>query len=583
LLAVTHHSSIHSHSSTAHSLSLSGDNSLPPPTQTIPSSTTTTDQRIQNLLTHPAMSWNSTTTFASMHKKKLGKRHLSLFDNRYQVAAAATATADHDLTTISTATTTRQEDDYLFNEFASAICHANVIPRKEVFETWSAALHIHHSFFGDNAPSIMMTNNNDDDWNVVVPIRRVVDVAAGHGLLAWALLLLDDEYQEGNRGSRGHPPPQQPLLPPLTAFCLDLHMPPSATLIHSSMIQHFSNLESRVEYVEGRLEQLVPHPTCLLASVHGCGILTDMLVATAAEHQVPLAVVPCCHSRKPIVLEVASPYAKDEYEGILLNNDKDKRSSSIPNLADRLDQARMTALRNAGLEVKEVYLPQIFTDKNRLILGFPSTTTNTGRNSQKDCAPSSFVTIQPSVKPAFTTRGNNMPPLNNHHISANDILRPKPRYMKGLYIPCQDSLTHRQLITQLSGKEAADTRKKVMHNRSHTKYPQLDVSLWLPNDDIVSEEALSLLISEMNHKIQCTVTRLGEMYVHPASGRKAQTFRIQYSVSPSSSDDGNIKDEEVTNITDIDADDILSFEDAKRIHLQLCETIPISIPGAECR
>ena len=182
-----------------------------------------------------------------------------------------------------------------------------------------------------------------------------------------------------------------------------------------------------------------------------------------------------------------------------------------------------------------------------------------------------------------------MPPLNNHHISANDILRPKPRYMKGLYIPCQDSLTHRQLITQLSGKEAADTRKKVMHNRSHTKYPQLDVSLWLPNDDedstlgIVSEEALSLLISEMNHKIQCTVTRLGEMYVHPASGRKAQTFRIQYSVSPSSSDDGNIKDEEVTNITDIDADDILSFEDAKRIHLQLCETIPISIPGAECR
>jgi hypothetical protein len=43
--------------------------------------------------------------------------------------------------------------------------------RKEVFETWAAALYIDARFSES---------------------RRIADIAAGHGLLAWALLLIDD-------------------------------------------------------------------------------------------------------------------------------------------------------------------------------------------------------------------------------------------------------------------------------------------------------------------------------------------------------------------------------------------------------
>ena len=52
------------------------------------------------------------------------------------------------------------------------------MPRKELFETWAAALHIDHHFAMN---------------------RRIADIAAGHGLLAWSLLLLDEE-----RRSRQH-------------------------------------------------------------------------------------------------------------------------------------------------------------------------------------------------------------------------------------------------------------------------------------------------------------------------------------------------------------------------------------------
>jgi hypothetical protein len=256
------------------------------------------------------MSWDESTTFSSMHKKKLGRRHLSLFDR------SVSPTRDH-----------------LFDQFARTVCRAGVVARKEIFETWASALYIHSTFFGNEAMNY-----------TIPPINRVADVAAGHGLLAWALLLLDDEHRGDDNAS---------LLPPLTAFCLDVQMPRSAEIIHSCMVQRWAHLESRFDYVEGRLEQLVPHPSCLLASVHGCGILSDILVSTAAEHRVPLAVVPCCHSRKRVVFEVVSPFARAHYNAIMNLN------GSVPDLSERLDKARIYALMNAGNEVKEVFLPKV--------------------------------------------------------------------------------------------------------------------------------------------------------------------------------------------------------------------------------
>src|SRR6056300_441048 len=135
-------------------------------------------------------------------------------------------------------------------------------------------------------------------------------------------------------------------------FCLDVQMPPSAELIHEAMIQQWPHLNDRFDYVEARLEQLVPHQSCLLASVHACGILSDMLISTAAKHQIPIALVPCCHSRKRKLLEEsASPFAKREYDEIL------NAKESLPNLADLLDNARMSALENAGCDVTELFIP----------------------------------------------------------------------------------------------------------------------------------------------------------------------------------------------------------------------------------
>ena len=157
---------------------------------------------MQDLIAHPAVEWDEPTTFSSMHKKKLGLRHLSLFDR------SDSPTRDH-----------------LFDQFAQTVCRAGIMARKEIFETRASALYIHSTFFGNKAMNHAMP-----------PINRVADVAAGDGLLAWALLLLDDEH----RGCRDD---NASFLPPLTAFCLDVQMPRSAEIIHSSMVQRWAHLE----------------------------------------------------------------------------------------------------------------------------------------------------------------------------------------------------------------------------------------------------------------------------------------------------------------------------------------------------
>ena len=57
----------------------------------------------------------------------------------------------------------------LFGDFAQAVCEASCIPRKELFEAWAMACHVQHHF-----PTA----------------TRFADLASGHGLLGWALLVL---------------------------------------------------------------------------------------------------------------------------------------------------------------------------------------------------------------------------------------------------------------------------------------------------------------------------------------------------------------------------------------------------------
>jgi len=513
--------------------------------------------RIQDLTSHPAVVWDKSSTFASMQKKKLSRRHLHLFD-RTNGTDNTSSVKDDDSSNDNNISVVA---DDLFDQFATAVCHAGVVARKEVFETWASALHIHYTFLTDDNP----TDSSSSSSSSGRPIKRIVDVASGHGLLAWALLLLSDEEERNSNNSntpatstREHN--EQHQQQPLTVFCLDVQMPPSAELIHNSMIQQWPHLEDRFDYVEARLEQLVPHPSCLLASVHACGILSDVLVATAAEHQMPLALVPCCHSRKRRLLEdCASPFAKREYDDIL------NAKKSLPNLADLLDEARMTALENAGCDVMEVFIPEIFTGKNRLIMGRPTPLIA----KSDDASVTSLATESPERSPF---RKGQMPPLldDDKTSTTTTAINPKARFMKGFYVPCEDTKESRDIVSNIAGRAAANKRKELMHNRNHVDAPQMDLSLWLPPEDaergdggLLTEESLTRILEMKSPEyVTCEVTKMGDVYINPA-GRKAQLFRVQYS---------NRVDGET-----------LSFDEAKSIHAQLRDAVPINFPGAECR
>ena len=125
------------------------------------------------------------------------------------------------------------------------------------------------------------------------------------------------------------------------------------------------------------------------------------------------------------MLEVASPFAMNLYQDII------GAKGGIPDLADRLDRAHMTALQNSGLT--------LFTGKNRLIMRFPA-----------------------SAQTA--TLGN-----------PTSSIIPKARFLKGSAVPCEDSAQNRK--TELAGRLAANKRKAVMHNHNHAKSPQMDLSL----------------------------------------------------------------------------------------------------------
>src|SRR5215813_11808063 len=95
----------------------------------------------------------------------------------------------------------------LFDRLARAVCHAGCLPRKELYEAWEMAKRVRRLFRGG----------------------RVVDLGAGHGLLAHAMLLLDDSSP--------------------SAVVVDKVLPPSAGKLHDTLVQTWPRLAGRVEFV----------------------------------------------------------------------------------------------------------------------------------------------------------------------------------------------------------------------------------------------------------------------------------------------------------------------------------------------
>ena len=196
----------------------------------------------------------------------------------------------------------------LFDRLARAACHAGCLPRKELYEAWEMARRIRRRFRGG----------------------RVVDLAAGHGLLAHVLLLLDDSSP--------------------SALAIDTALPASASRLHQALVDTWPRLRGRVAFEQRRLASVALRPGDLVASSHACGSLADTVLDAAVAARARVAVLPCCHD--------------------FAANDAGSLTGWLDD-ALAVDVMRAVRLERQGYRVWTQTIPSSITPKNRLLLGAP--------------------------------------------------------------------------------------------------------------------------------------------------------------------------------------------------------------------
>jgi hypothetical protein len=197
----------------------------------------------------------------------------------------------------------------LFDRLGRAVCRAGCLPRKELFEAWEVARRVRRCFRGG----------------------RVIDLGAGHGLLAQIMLILDDTSPE--------------------ALVVDTRLPPSAAKVHDALVQAWPRLAGRVVFVAGALDDIVVEPADVVVSSHACGALTDRVLERAADARARVAVLPCCH-------DLASCDAGD--------------LAGWVESAVAIDILRAVRLQQRGYRIRTQTIPAVITPQNRLLLGAPS-------------------------------------------------------------------------------------------------------------------------------------------------------------------------------------------------------------------
>lgn len=197
----------------------------------------------------------------------------------------------------------------LFDRLARAVCRAGCLPRKELYEAWEMARRIRRIFRGG----------------------RIVDLAAGHGLLGQVLLILDDSSPN--------------------ALSVDAVLPPSSRRLHAALVDAWPRLAGRVIFDEGPLERCALSQDDLVVSAHACGALADLVLDRASAVRARVAVLPCCHD--------------------LAVNDGGPLSGWVDGpLA--VDVMRAVRLEQRGYRVRTLTIPASITLKNRLLLGQPA-------------------------------------------------------------------------------------------------------------------------------------------------------------------------------------------------------------------
>lgn len=198
--------------------------------------------------------------------------------------------------------------DTLFHRVARAVCRAGCLPRKELYEAWEVARRVRRLCRGG----------------------RVIDLGAGHGLLAQIMLLLDNSSP--------------------SALVVDTALPPSSARVHDVLVEAWPRLSGRVTFVDSELDDVDISPTDVVVSSHACGALTDRVLALAVGARARVAVLPCCHD--------------------LGSGDAGALSGWIDG-ALAIDIMRATRLEQQGYRVWTQTIPADITPKNRLLIATP--------------------------------------------------------------------------------------------------------------------------------------------------------------------------------------------------------------------
>jgi len=196
----------------------------------------------------------------------------------------------------------------LFARVARAVCEAGCLPRKELFESWEVARRVRRRVRG----------------------RRVVEMAAGHALVAHLLLLLDDS---------------SPL-----AVAVDEKRVSSAGCLAEAMLARWPRLAGRVDRQLGDVDSVEVQADDLVVSVHACGALSDRVLDRALASGAAVALLPCCHDA-----------ATCDAGGLL---------GFLP-LPLAVDATRVARLRASGYQVITQEIPAAITPHNRLLIGLP--------------------------------------------------------------------------------------------------------------------------------------------------------------------------------------------------------------------
>ncbi len=160
---------------------------------------------------------------------------------------------------------------------------------------------------------------------------RIVDLAAGHGLLAQLMLILDDTSP--------------------CAVAVDAVVPRSAATLHQALVEAWPRLAGRVTFVASPVDVIEILPGDIVVSVHACGGLTDIVLQLATTARAHVAVLPCCHD-----LRVADAGAL----------------SGWMDRALAIDVVRARRLARQGYQIWTQRIPQDITPMNRLLIGAPA-------------------------------------------------------------------------------------------------------------------------------------------------------------------------------------------------------------------